>query len=88
MTILLDVVLSHEGVNGTVVGQVLDSLVDVVLELGIALVDAYSSPVLICLMVWQVLNCSAVSWLATERLVTTASPLSDCKALKHSVASL
>lgn len=35
---------------------------------------AYSSPVLICLMVWQVLNCSAVSWLATERLVTTASP--------------
>ena len=27
---------------------------------------AYSSPVLICLMVWQVLNCSAVSWLATS----------------------
>ena len=49
---------------------------------------AYSSPVLICLMVWQVLNYSAVNWLATERLVTTASPLSDCKALKHSVASL
>lgn len=39
MTILLDVVLSHEGVNGTVVGQVLDGLVDVVLELGVALVD-------------------------------------------------
>ena len=36
---LLDVVLSHEGVNGTVVGQVLDGLVDVVLELGVALVD-------------------------------------------------
>ena len=42
MTILLDVVLSHEGVNGTVVGQVLDGLVDVVLELGVALVDGDS----------------------------------------------
>lgn len=39
VAILLDVVLSHEGVNGTVVGQVLDGLVDVVLELGVALVD-------------------------------------------------
>lgn len=36
---LLDVVLSHEGVNGTVIGQVLDSLVDAVLELGVALID-------------------------------------------------
>ena len=39
VVILLDVVLSHEGVDGTVIGQVLDSLVDVVLELGVALVD-------------------------------------------------
>ena len=39
VAILLDIVLSHEGVNGTVVGQVLDGLVDVVLELGVALVD-------------------------------------------------
>ena len=42
VTILLDVVLSHEGVNGTVVGQVLDGLVDVALELGVALVDGDS----------------------------------------------
>ena len=39
VVILLDIVLSHEGVDGTVVGQVLDGLVDVVLELGVALVD-------------------------------------------------
>ena len=39
VVILLDVVLSHEGVDGTVVGQVLDGLVDVILELGVALVD-------------------------------------------------
>ena len=39
VAILLDVVLSHEGVNGTVVGQVLDGLVDVFLELGVTLVD-------------------------------------------------
>ena len=39
VAILLDIVFSHEGVDGTVVGQVLDGLVDVVLELGVALVD-------------------------------------------------
>jgi ABC-type amino acid transport substrate-binding protein len=39
VAILLDVVLSHKGVNGTVIGQVLDGLVDVVLELSVALVD-------------------------------------------------
>ena len=87
---LLDVVLSHEGVNGTVVGQVLDGLVDVVLELGVALVDGDG----VLLAGADLLDGLAGVELLGGQLAGNGAvgdygvALSDCRALKHSVASL
>ena len=87
---LLDVVLSHEGVNGTVVGQVLDGLVDVVLELGVALVDGDG----VLLAGANLLDGLAGVELLGGQLAGNGAvgdygvALSDCRALKHSVASL
>ena len=90
VAILLDVVLSHEGVNGTVIGQVLDGLVDVVLELGVALVDGDG----VLLAGADLLDGLAGVELLGGQLAGNGAvgdygvALSDCRALKHSVASL
>lgn len=87
---LLDAVLSHEGVDGTVIGQVLDGLVDVVLELGVALVDGdgvlfAGADLLDGLASVELLG----GQLAGDGAVGDYGvALSDCRALKHSVASL
>ncbi len=90
VVILLDVVLSHEGVDGTVVGQVLDGLVDVILELGVALVNGNG----VLLAGADLLDGLAGVELLGGQLAGNGAvgdygvALSDCRALKHSVASL